>query len=264
MTLRHRSKNAFLVLTLVVAPLAAAACSASNGDAIPNGVLDAGEVKPDDPDNDSGTSKPKEDAGTTPDDSGKPNDGGNTPKDTGADTSTTAPIVINEIYVANDGEGDNAEYVELRGTAGAALAGLTLRLLDNTGKVKYQVAVSAPGDKFPADGLWAVGGGLANVNYMISISNWGLDNERGAVQLVRGSDELLDVVGWAKATADAGTLPSPATPPLSTGEGKPATIPTIAKRAFGRKANAADTNDNAADFCSMVKSTSGPQNACDL
>jgi len=253
----HRS-FLFALLTLPLA--AAAACSASNGDAIPNEVRDAGQVEPGEEVLPDGAVKPK-DSGGGNNDSGNPkNDSG---QDAPADSPTTNPIVINEIYVSNTiSEGDNTEYVELRGTPQTALGPLKLRLLDKTGQVKYEVSVDANA-MFPNDGLYAIGGGLAIVDQSVSISTWGLDNSRGAVQLVRATNnELLDVVGWSD-TDDAGALPPPASAPTATGEGKPVLIPAIKAHSFGRKTGAADTNDNAADFCAMAKSASNTQKACD-
>ncbi len=256
------SLHRLFLFTLVTLPLAAhAACSASNGEAIPNEVRDAGELDSGGDFLPDGAPKPEDDSGGTNEDSGEsPKDSG--AKDAPADSAVSNTIVINEVYVANNGDGDNAEYVELRGTPQTLLGNLKLRLLDSTGQVKYEVSIEANA-MFPNDGIFAIGGALALVDQSVSVANWGLDNTRGAVQLVRGpNNELLDVVGWAK-QEDAGALPAPATPPNATVEGKPVVIPTIAGHSFGRKAGAADTNDNSADFCSMEKSASNAQKACD-
>ncbi len=245
------------------------ACSATNGDAIPSQIFDASALdvgsNPNDPD--SGTlvdgavikdSAPKDAPTDSPADAPGPN---------------TAPVQINELFVDNDGLGDGAEFVELRAAPGTPADDLKLRLIYADGQVKYEVSVGDPGAKFPASGLWVVGGAqtfklnvLDHVDRSIGLNSWGLDNDHGAVQVVRGTT-LLDVVGYAT-ILDAGTLAQPASAPKATVEGTAALVPAPAsgmnKKGFtlGRKTAAADTNDNSADFCKMEASPGYAQKVC--
>lgn len=267
MKLRSRNTRFALGLFALLPLVAHAACASGNGDPIANPVYDASPLdlgsKPDEPD-----STAAHDAAPSGDADG--------PRDASADApaANTAPVQINEIYVDNAFlRGDATEYVELRAAMGTRVDDLRLRILYADGKVKYELLVGELGEKFGASGLWVVGGQQTfklnvsdHVDHGVSTAGFGLD-ERGAVQLVRGST-LLDVVGYG-ADPDAGALPAPATPPSATSEGRvartadqPATIGAPA-RSIGRKTGAADTNDNNADFCKMVASPGFPQKPCE-
>src|SRR5205085_2638508 len=110
--------------------------------------------------------------------------------------------------------------------------------------------------------------GAPTPNREFSVSDpWGLDYP-GAVQLVRGT-QLLDVVGYSD-VPDASAIPPPPSPPTATVEGKPALAPdnasatsTSVRYTFGRKTGAADTNNNAADFCRMKASPGKAQGNCE-
>ena len=258
-----------------VFPIAAhAACASSNGDAIPGPVYDAPAL-------DAGGNPANPDGGNRSDafttDDGAIDSPTDASTDSPTDAPNPAPVQINELYVDNDVLGDVAEFVELRAAAGTPADDLKLRILHADGKVKYEVTIGEAGAKFGANGLYVVGGGStfklnvtpSRVDHIISVNMWGLDNARGAVQVVRGAT-LLDVVGYGT-DPDAGTLPPPQSPPLATGEGRPAVVPEAppdppgpAKpmaSSFGRKPGAPDTNDNAADFCAMTASPGYP-NVC--
>ncbi|NVL68021.1 hypothetical protein, partial [Escherichia coli] len=137
-----------LALGAVLALVAHAACSATNGDPIPSQVFDASALdaasNPDDPD------------GGTASDGASKKDGpsSDAPPDAPPDAPNVAPVQINEIYVDNDGLGDGAEYVELRAAAGKPVDDLKLRLLYPDGQVRYEVTAGDPGAKFGASGLW--------------------------------------------------------------------------------------------------------------
>ncbi len=255
----------------VVLPLAAlAACSASNGDAIPNQAFDASPLdaggNPDDPDG-GGLDGNKKDVSS------------DSPGDAPKDAPNNAPVVINELYVDQLIEGDSIEYVELRAAPGTPVDDLKLRIVFADGMVKYEISVGLPGQKVGPTGLWVVSGNrLDKLNVSQTRSDrqfgvadpWGLDVP-GAVQVVRGTT-LLDVVGYNDAP-DGGALPQLAQAPKATVEGSPAVAPDNAgvgrfapRIAFGRRApggvGAADTNNNAADFCAMEASPGFPQKAC--
>jgi hypothetical protein len=264
-------KRRILLIIAAIFPLAAhAACSATNGDAIPSVVYDASAL-------DVGTNPDELDAATTTKDGAAVKDGAtrDAPDDAPTDSPVvnTAPVQINEVFVDNNSFGDGAEYVELRAAPGTPADDLKLRLIYSDGQVKYEVSVGDPGAKFPASGLWTVGGGqtfklnvLDHIDRTVGLNAWGLDNFHGAVQVVRGAT-LLDVVGYST-DPDAGALAMPASAPKATVEGSPAVVPAPANGmnakglSFGRKTGVADTNDNAADFCKMEASPGYAQKAC--
>lgn len=267
-----RSIRRIVLALSALLPLAAhVACSATNGDPIPSQVFDASAL-------DAGTNPGDPDGGDTDgeDASTKKDATSDAPVDAPVDAPSTAAVHINEIFVDNDGLSDGAEFVELRAAPGTRADDLKLRLLQANGTVKYEVVVGAAGAKFSASGLFVVGGNQTfrlnipgdHVDHEVNINAWGLDNSRGAVQLLRGS-ALLDVVGYGT-EPDAGAVPPPASPPNATVEGKPATVPdgptgggAFPKGiSFGRKTGAADTNDNAADFCAMEASPGLAQQPC--
>lgn len=259
----------FLLSTSAIAAGVHVACTATNGDPIPPEVYDAEAL----------------DAGGNPDDpdGGGKNDGSSndaskdSPTDTGKDSPVTpAAVVINELYVDRIGDGDGSEFVELRADPGTPVDDLKLRIIYPDGKVKYEVNVGIAGDKVGMSGLWVVGGNQTfrlnvtdRVDRVVSIATWGLDYP-GAVQLVRGST-LLDVVGFTD-TPDGGpvTADPGLAPPKAVVETKPALAPDNAgatggtqRRSFGRKTSAADTNNNANDFCKMIASPGFAQKACE-
>jgi hypothetical protein len=257
-----------LVLAAVFPIAAHAACSATNGDAIPSQVFDASAL-------DVGANPDDTDAGNGGKDGATAKDGAtDAPNDAPAETGpTNAAVAINELYVDQILDGDAAEFVELRAAAGTPVDDLKLRIVYANGTVKYEVSVGLAGEKFPASGLWVVGGNrtdklnvLDHVDRTISLSMWGLDT-RGAIQVVRGTT-LLDVVGYTD-DPDGGAAPAVPSPPTATVEGKPVVAPdngsattNTPRLTFGRKTGAADTNDNAADFCTMEASPGYPQKAC--
>ncbi|MBX3258396.1 MAG: hypothetical protein KF782_01680 [Labilithrix sp.] len=257
-----------LVLAIALAPLAAhVACSAGNGAAVPPELREAGTLE---------ASAGGGDASSDDDDDDEPDPVTDAGKDARVDVeaSAPAPVAINEIYVDIDGFGDGAEFVELRAEPGTPVHDLKLRLINAAGTVRYVVSVGDPGDVVGATGFWVVGGNqtfrlgvVDRVDQVIGLNDWGLETSRGAVQLVRGA-ELLDVVGWST-DPDAGAAPAPASPPTATVEGAVAAVPTIRKttgqpaRSFGRRADAPDTDDNRADFCSMPASPGYAQKPCD-
>jgi hypothetical protein len=233
------------------------ACSASNGESIPSEVRDAEALDaatPDPTDRDSGATTPVEDGSTNP-----PKDGG--PKDAPTDvapdvTLTSAAVRINEIYVSQTG-GDQAEFVELRGEVGAPLDDLFLRSIDDKGVTTGEWPVAATGTKIGATGTWTLGGGIATGRIdktVPAFDDWGMDNAKGAVVLLRGAGkQVIDAVSW-NSDPDGGTV---------SGEGNPFVLSTTGTSSFGRKPPSfADTNDNLADFCPMTQSAGATNTAC--
>ena len=256
----------FAWLALVGPVLVHAACTATNGDTSRGEIYTPPEAGPDEeltfPDaaqekpRDAGVDRKVVDA--TPEAS--------TPGPTSAD------VRIQELYVDHDGLGDGAEYVELRGVEGTPVDDLTLRLIDGTGKVAYEVPVADMGAKIGSTGTWAIGpatvgtylGVLERIDRTVTLGGWGLANGRGAVQLVRGNAKtLVDVVGYVS-SPDAGAAAAPSSDPKATSEGLPTVVPIAAKRALGRRPNVADSDMNRNDFCAMPPSPgSGQQKPCD-
>jgi hypothetical protein len=242
-----------------------AACSATNGDAIPSQVFDASALD--------AASNPNDLDGSNAGDGATNKDApsNDAPSDAPPDAPNAAPVQINEMFVDNAGLGDGAEFVELRAAVGTPVDDLKLRIVYSDGKVT-EITAGDPGAKFGASGLWVVGGPQTfklnvqdHVDKTVSITTWGLDNARGAVQVVRGTT-LLDVVGYGT-DPDAGAPPAPTSPPLATFEGSIAKVPNgpippNKGAAFGRKTGAADTNNNAADFCKMEASPGHEQKPC--
>jgi hypothetical protein len=170
-------------------------------------------------------------------------------REVASDGATPTSLRIDEIYVDLDLSGDAVEFVEIAGPPDTSLDGLHLRLIDPTGKVKYDVAITS-GKKLGSSGRWVVGGNRTDtfftggrLDQSVSIASWGLDNTAGAVQLVSGTT-LLDVVGYGAKPAP------PATPPTATYETDVAPLPATVKNSLARRGGV-DTNDNAADFCAQ-------------
>jgi hypothetical protein len=236
-------------------PLAlAAACSASNGEPIPSEIYDAQAL-------DVGTVVPGRD-GSPPviEDSGAadapPTDAAanDAPADAPQETSTSAVVRINEVYVDRIVAGDNTEYVELRGPDGTRVDDLFIRIIDDTGKASADIDVGTGGQTIGATGTWVIGTNalVGRVDRAVLLRYWGLDL-RGAVELRRGPGKtLIDVVAWTDHPDGGGAPP---------GEGAPYLLPS-GTTSFGRVAGAPDTDDNEADFCTMAKSVGAANTAC--
>jgi hypothetical protein len=246
----------FVPMLLVPAALEVA-CSASNGDSIPSEVRDAEALDASGPsigDRDSSTT-PGDDSGTT----NPPKDGGvkDAPTDTAADAAlSSADVRINEIFISQNG-GDQAEFIEIRGAVGTPIDDLFLRSIDDKGVTTGEWPVAATATKLGATGTWTLGGGLASGridNTIPAFDDWGLDNTKGAVLLLRGASKtVIDAVSW-NTDADGGTV---------MGEGKVFVLSTSGTSSFGRKPPSfGDTNDNLTDFCAMAQSAGATNTAC--
>jgi len=268
------SRRRLFPLAMAVVPslsvVVAVACSPSNGEPVPNPVYDASLLDvgsrplPPDPE-DAGTADAARDAAVA--------------LDAGSDARVLDGVVrIHELYVDQIGDGDVAEFVELRALPGTPVDDLTLRLVHASGLVAYEVAAGLPGAVVGSSGLWVVGGTRTDklnvqerVDRVVSASMWGL-GVPGAVQLVRGNT-LLDVVGYTDTPDGGSAVPPPASPPTATVEGAPAAVgdnsaatSTTKRRSIGRRSLAdggvVDTQDNRADFCVMEASPGYPQKPC--
>lgn len=168
---------------------------------------------------------------------------------------------INEIYVDRALLGDWAEWVEIMTEPGASVNHIRLRHYGVTGgawKLKFDVAVGSAGDVALTNGLWSIGGAKSPSKATASIAspeNWGM-SEAGTLQLYNETtSELLDVVAW-------GSVPSGNTPdwPFTSVEGPPVDFGPSGDKtiSLARRAGAADTDDNAADFCIQTSSANVP------
>lgn len=258
-------RRSSVALLIALAAVELAACIAGNGD-----TPDAPIYEPPEAGSDARTTRPTEDGGAAPTDAAP--DAKKATSDASSDAATppsSSVVRIQEVYVDHDGLGDGAEYVELTGPVGTPVSDLALRLVDATGTVAYDVSVGDAGDVIGASGTWVVGGtqtfklGVSDrVDHIVSLASWGIPNERGAVQLVKGTT-LLDVLGYVTNGSDTAAA-APTTNPKATSEGLPAVVPTIAKHALGRKKGAADSDQNRTDFCAMAATPgSAQQAACD-
>lgn len=169
---------------------------------------------------------------------------------------------IHEIYSDRNFEGDKVEFVEIAAPAGTPLDTLFLRAFDNTGAVKWNLRVADAGVKMKSSGYWVVGTSWTGPDKTYSLSEWGLPNDGGSLQLnsVDGSTTtLLDVVGY-------GTAPTSTTAadPKKLVEGTAATLPAAGStnKTIGRKSVPGDTDANATDFCVMTASPGAANNAC--
>lgn len=251
-------RRRLVFLPMLLAAVAGAldvACSGGNGDAIPSEVRDAEALDA------SGPNVIGRDSSSNPEDDGGPP---NPPKDGGAKDADGAPdaapssadVRINEIYVSQSG-GDQAELVELRGAEGTLLDDLRLRAIDDEGATTGEWPLAPLGTKIGNTGTWTLGGGtaLGRIDKTVpAFDDWGLDNSKGAVLLLRGAGKtVIDAVSW-NTDADGGTV---------MGEGKPYLLPKSGTSSFGRKPPSfGDTNDNQNDFCAMDQSAGATNTAC--
>ena len=184
-----------------------------------------------------------------------------TQRDSSVDTTPIdAPgprIVIDEVFVNRGGGGNGTEFVEIGAPAGTVLDGLSIRIIAANGTETGTYTLSdTAGTMVGATNTWVVGGGTAAGRVdriVLAGAGWGLDNASGAVQLLRTTTTpptLVDVVGYGAAVTAAGSL----TAPTATVEGTFVPNPAANTSSMARKAAAADTNNNATDFCAQAQS----------
>lgn len=234
----------------ILCGLVLSACGATPDPAVPPVETDAGVEE------DAGTDAGDEaDAGEV--DAGE----GDAGMELDAGPPPSSPVRINEVYVDRNFSGDRVEYVELSGPVGEPLGALSLRLIGRDGQILEDVRVTTSDAGIHASGTWVVGAASASgrVDQTYSLANWGLDNDQGAVQLVKDGalPELIDVLGYGPAAT-----PSPGDPPSATSEGSPAALPSAVDNSLGRRAGAVDTNDNSADFCIQASSGGAANGDC--
>jgi hypothetical protein len=121
--------------------------------------------------------------------------------------------------------------------------------------------VGDTGAKMSASGYWVVGTAtVTKVDKIYTLSQWGLTNAGGSVQLIRKdvAGAPLDIVGYGMAPAMATMAPT------KTIEGTAATLPMAGAtgKTIGRKSVPGDSDNNSADFCVMNASPGAANGAC--
>ena len=102
---------------------------------------------------------------------------------------------------------------------------------------------------------------ITNVNKVYSLSQFGMQNSGGSVQLTDdavSATTIVDVVGYGTVAAMA------TTDPKQTTEGTSATIPASGStgKTIGRKAVPGDSNNNSTDFCVMNQTPGAANGSC--
>ena len=158
-------------------------------------------------------------------------------------------VVINEILFDPPGDdaASNAEFVELKGTPGASLSGLTLVGLTSAG-VEYG-SWPLGSATIPADGYLVVGPSFNTRNVDVIAAGL-LQNGPASLQL-RSSCRATIVDAVAYGTFGSGAV--------SRGEGSPATIPPN-ETSIGRNPTSVDSGANSTDFAAQVLPTPGQAN----
>jgi hypothetical protein len=188
--------------------------------------------------------------------------------DAALDAIPQAIVRIEEVYVDQSAMGAAYEYIEISGTPGGSLDGLSVRVIASAGtsgaKHTYALSTTA-GTIMPADGRWVIGGILATgTDRTLTTSSggddWNLDGTAGAIQLLRASastPDLVDVLGYGAPVTPAMSLG----PPTATADGTHEALPS-STRSMGRLTGAPDTGSNMADFCGQTQSPGSANGAC--
>jgi hypothetical protein len=171
-------------------------------------------------------------------------------------------VRIHEIKIDRNVEGDVVEFIELSGAPGTSIGTLWLRAVNATGGADWKLRASDSGAKIPASGFWVIGtAGIANVNKIYALSEFGLSNSGGSVQLTNdavSATTLVDVVGYGTVVAMASTDPKQTT------EGTAALIPASGStgKSIGRKSVPGDSNNNSTDFCIQNQTPGAANGIC--
>ncbi len=206
---------------------------------------------------------PREDAPVVPDDAVV--DAGVV--DAAIDGPPPAIVRIEEVYVDQSAGGAGTEYIEISGTPGGSLDGLSVRVIGSAGTsgVKHTYALSSTsGATMPSDGRWVIGGALVTASDRTltttsSGDDWNLDGTAGAIQLLRASAsiQLVDVLGYGATVSPAMSLSAPTTTVEGTHEALPPST-----RSLGRLAGSADGDNNMTDFCGQTATPGAANGAC--
>ena len=151
-----------------------------------------------------------------------------------------ARVVINELYYDHPGADAGHEFIELVNDGGGAvdLSGFTIEFHNGSGTGWTAIWHADPGAILAADALFVIGGELVTPvpDVVLALS---LQNGPDAIRLTAGDGSVLDVVGY-------GGLDDPA---YVERRGVPV---VAAGRSIARRLDAADSDDNAADFAAAV------------
>jgi hypothetical protein len=154
--------------------------------------------------------------------------------------------VISEFFYDAVGSDDGLSFVELYGTPGSSLAGLTLEGVNGSnGAVGPSLALSGV---IPADGIFVVAdamGGLTQVAGADLLLDFDFQNGPDSVVL-RDGGTVLDALGYGVFAPGE----------VNAGEGAPAADPA-AGASLARRFADVDTGDNAADFITLDTPTPG-------
>jgi len=215
-----------------------------------------------------------EDSGGINVDTGEPMDTSMPPADTMTPVDTMMPDVplgdggppnsvrIHELKIDRAIEGDRVEFIELSGAPGTNIGTLWIRALKADGTNYWKLRVADTGTKMPASGLWVIGTAtISRVNKIYSLTEFGLENDGGSVQLTDdavSSTTLVDVVGYGGVVAMASTDPK------QTYEGTSAMIPASGStgKSIGRKSVPGDSNNNRNDLCVQNETPGLANGAC--
>ncbi|MBM4384476.1 MAG: hypothetical protein FJ091_14065 [Deltaproteobacteria bacterium] len=155
----------------------------------------------------------------------------------GAAQAGAAPL-LSEIFYDAVGADDGNSFIEIWGTPGSVLDGLTIEGINGTGGTVTHTltltgTIGASGLFVIADGL---AGGTTNVANADLILDFDFQNGPDSVVLRSGAT-ILDAVGYGVFTASD----------VFAGEGSP-TVDPLAGSSIARVFANVDTNDNAADW----------------
>jgi len=160
--------------------------------------------------------------------------------------AAAVPLISEVMYDAS-GTDNGFVFVELYGSPGTALDGLTLEGVNGADGNPYLSA--ALSGTFPADGLFVIGDddgtGATSVPGADLIVNFDPQNGPDSIRL-RSDTTVLDAIGYG--TFGAGDV--------FAGEGTPASVATNGKSLARMFANV-DTDDNFADFAVLDTPTPG-------
>lgn len=181
-------------------------------------------------------------------DAARPPDGGGGTGDAGSgeeDAGCTRKVVINEL-MSNGPE--NAEFVELynAGTCAASIGGWKLLYRSSGNSAGPALHTFEAGESIDAKSFLVIGTDKFTGKKDATMSS-GLGNNGGQVGLVDDADKLVDGVGFDDATSGDYTEKKPAPNPL-------------ANASIARKADGADSDDNAADFKTAATHSAGAAN----
>ena len=151
----------------------------------------------------------------------------------GCDEAAHAGALINEVLYNPEGGDDGKEFVEVRGPAGASLAGATLVGVNgSTGDDYFSIELSGA---IGSDGLFVVGG--ASVAGVDQTESFTIQNGPDSVVLYGCAGTRLDAVGY-DSFGSGDTFAGEGVPADSSGDGS----------SLSRCVGAADSGDNNADF----------------